>query len=338
MEVLESGDPMMHWDRKLSELASEPESLLYHTHFNEFLDDFSQDVLGQLLNDPFLSDRRDMMDVDLSPCSPAPLIQAEHSYSLCGDSRPQSPLTQGTPEDFNDELIAYVPVIQLPGPVVRPQISAQESRRKKKEYMDTLEKKVENCSTENCELRKKVEVLESTNRTLLQQLQRLQAMVSDKVPRYCKVASTQTGTCLMVVVLCFAVAFGSFSQNYGPYPSATKTVLSSQHSASESYAASIVRSRNLLIYEEARLRDEQHIPKGPADVWDRHVDQPLTAPLLQEARSGAHDMDSSFLISTETQLEKSILLELQHHRLGPDLGLNETLKIIGIDRSVNATS
>lgn len=35
-------------------------------------------------------------------------------------------------------------------------------------------------------------------RSLLQQLQRLQALVSGKVPRSCKIASTQTGTCLMV--------------------------------------------------------------------------------------------------------------------------------------------
>ncbi|XP_069484855.1 cyclic AMP-responsive element-binding protein 3-like protein 2 isoform X2 [Ambystoma mexicanum] len=456
-----------------------------------------------------------MMDVDLSPSSPSPLIQAEHSYSLCGDSRPQSPLTQGTPEDFNEDMasgewclsadrppvkikeeepilcktpglapsvtlnigmpsapLQSVEIQQLPtdammkvlgqsahpqiklephevdqflnlcpkeealhlpptppsshssdsdgsqspsrslppsspshsqvggklvarnpsalsnsplltaphklqgtGPLllteeekrtliaegypipnklpltkaeekalkkirrkIKNKISAQESRRKKKEYMDTLEKKVETCSTENCELRKKVEVLESTNRTLLQQLQRLQSMVAGKVARSCKVASTQTGTCLMVVVLCFAVAFGSFSQNYGPYPSATKTVLSSQHSPLESYTASIVRSRNLLIYEEQRQRDEHHSQKGPADVWDGHVDQPLHAPSLQESHLGGLDTEPTFVISNETQLEKSILLELQHHRMGPDLGLNETLKIIGIDQRVNATS
>lgn len=38
------------------------------------------------------------------------------------------------------------------------------------------------------------------SRTLLQQLQRLQAMVAGKVSRSCKAASTQTGTCLMVSV------------------------------------------------------------------------------------------------------------------------------------------
>lgn len=41
---------------------------------------------------------------------------------------------------------------------------------------------------------------------------------------------------LQVVVLCFAVAFGSFFQGYGPYPSATKMALPSQQ---EPYTASV---------------------------------------------------------------------------------------------------
>lgn len=72
-------------------------------HFTEFLDEFSPDVLGQLLNDPFLSEKNEIMEVELSLASPAPLIQAEHSYSLCGDSRPQSPLTHiSTDDNFNE--------------------------------------------------------------------------------------------------------------------------------------------------------------------------------------------------------------------------------------------
>uniref|UniRef100_A0ACB8FMP3 Cyclic AMP-responsive element-binding protein 3-like protein 2 n=1 Tax=Sphaerodactylus townsendi TaxID=933632 RepID=A0ACB8FMP3_9SAUR len=72
-------------------------------HFTELLDEFSQDILGQLLNDPFLTEKNEAMEVELSPASPAPLIQAEHSYSLCGDSRPQSPLTHISADDtFNE--------------------------------------------------------------------------------------------------------------------------------------------------------------------------------------------------------------------------------------------
>lgn len=40
-------------------------------------------------------------------------------------------------------------------------------------------------------------------RTLLQQLQKLQALVAGKVSRPYKMASTQTGTCLMVSSACY---------------------------------------------------------------------------------------------------------------------------------------
>uniref|UniRef100_A0A3Q3VWB8 BZIP domain-containing protein n=1 Tax=Mola mola TaxID=94237 RepID=A0A3Q3VWB8_MOLML len=82
---------------------------------------------------------------------------------------------------------------------IKNKISAQESRRKKKEYVECLEKKVESYTSENSDLWRKVENLETANRSLLQQLQKLQSLISGKVlPRSCKMASTQTGTCLMV--------------------------------------------------------------------------------------------------------------------------------------------
>ncbi|XP_028929501.1 cyclic AMP-responsive element-binding protein 3-like protein 2 isoform X1 [Ornithorhynchus anatinus] len=524
MEVLESGEQaLLTWDRKLSELSDPGDSdvLLYNTHFTELLDEFSQNVLGQLLNDPFLSEKNELMEVELSPASPAPLIQAEHSYSLCGDSRPQSPLThistddnfheadlegeewclapELTPEAIKTEPTAscetpgLVPSVTLtvtagPGPLgeeepqlqseagiqspshkalpkiklephevdqflnlsskeamdplqlpptppsshgsdsegsqspgrslppsspvqtqsaavkvtpraasalsssplltaphklqgsgplilteeekrtliaegypvptklpltkaeekalkkirrkIKNKISAQESRRKKKEYMDSLEKKVECCSNENNELRKKVEVLESTNRTLLQQLQRLQAMVASKVSRSCKAASTQTGTCLMVVVLCFALIFGSFSQGSGPYPSATKMVLPSRHSTPESYTASVVRSRSLLIYEEHPPLEEPYrtassVERG--DVWERSRAPPLHGMSLPKAEGDEGDEVARFVLANQTGLEKSVLLELQQHLVSSKLEANETLKVIEIDRTVNAT-
>lgn len=81
--------------------------LLFPQHFSELLDDLSQDaLLGQLLSDPFLSGGRcgvEAMEGDLSPSSPLPPhITAEHSYSLCGDSRPQSPLSHLTGEQGSE--------------------------------------------------------------------------------------------------------------------------------------------------------------------------------------------------------------------------------------------
>ncbi|KAH8246262.1 hypothetical protein KR038_008177 [Drosophila bunnanda] len=61
---------------------------------------------------------------------------------------------------------------------IKNKISAQESRRKKKEYMDQLERRVEILVTENHDYKKRLEGLEETNANLLSQLHKLQALVS----------------------------------------------------------------------------------------------------------------------------------------------------------------
>lgn len=53
------------------------------------------------------------------------------------------------------------------------QISAQESRRKKKEYMDQLERRVEKLVSENNNFRQKVKTLSDENSNLLKELQQL---------------------------------------------------------------------------------------------------------------------------------------------------------------------
>lgn len=90
---------------------------------------------------------------------------------------------------------------------IKNKISAQESRRKKKEYLEALEKRVESFSQENSELKKKVDSLENNNRSLLSQLQKLQSLVG-KIPRP---SGTVPQTGLMVLVLCFAVFLGSWT-------------------------------------------------------------------------------------------------------------------------------
>ncbi|KAG8271956.1 cAMP response element binding [Homalodisca vitripennis] len=66
---------------------------------------------------------------------------------------------------------------------IKNKISAQESRRKKKEYMDALERKVELLSSENSEFRKKITNLEDTNCSLMSQLHKLQALVARTHPQ-----------------------------------------------------------------------------------------------------------------------------------------------------------
>ncbi|XP_070785253.1 cyclic AMP-responsive element-binding protein 3-like protein 2 [Enoplosus armatus] len=540
MEILDSSETFLHWDRNLSELseAGEMDCALYTNHFSELLDDLSQDaLLGQLLSDPFLSGVRGGVEAmegedggDLSPSSPLPPhITVEHSYSLCGDSRPQSPLSHLTGEQGSDaesdgdsadwpmdqeEAIDSLlcetpsllpalslslasgpqapegPVVALPattatpaqttvnshsqikeeniipqiklephevdqflnlspkglellqmpptppsshgsdsegsqspvhappslscpasptspppsqaslkvspraasclsnsplltaphklqgsGPLIlteeerrtlvaegypvptklpltkaeekalkkirrkiKNKISAQESRRKKKEYMDTLEKKVETCSNENNELRRKVETLECTNKSLLQQLQSLQAVVAGKVPKSCRVAGTQTSSCLMVVVLCFALFLGSFYPgSLTPCSTITETGLASKQLAvKESYTAT-VKSRSLL----STFEDEQPHLLGlggeypeqwedtPAVVmaaWRRSEQQKLGA---EPDRVETHPPFRS--TSNDTQTSKNLLLDL--HRAN-----ESSSKVIELERTVNETS
>ncbi|XP_049610657.1 cyclic AMP-responsive element-binding protein 3-like protein 1 isoform X2 [Syngnathus scovelli] len=181
---------------------------------------------------------------------------------------------------------------------IKNKISAQESRRKKKEYVECLEKKVENYTLENGDLWRKVDNLETANRTLLQQLQKLQSLISGKVvPRACKMASTQTGTCLMMMALCFVLVLGSFSPCLSPLSLVTHASSSPVHTSSsppspqseDLYATTQVRSRSLLFFDEGspleetpttllveRLRSQKHIQTShhTADVHKNQTKAP----------------------------------------------------------------
>ncbi|KAL2103097.1 hypothetical protein ACEWY4_002265 [Coilia grayii] len=238
---------------------------------------------------------------------------------------------------------------------IKNKISAQESRRKKKEYMDALEKKVETCSNENSELRRKVENLECTNKSLLQQLHSLQAVVAGKVPRSCRVtAGTQTSTCLMVVVLCFAVFLGSFYQGLSPYSSLAKTGLSRELTMQDSYTAT-VKSRSLLSYEERWGVEEGLAPPaglgGEYPEWDPHTDvmatwrreqqhqQEQSEEPLTHTRTHTPETHAPFLLSndTHTAQKSAVLIDLNTHR-SLEQRLNDSRKVIELERTVNETS
>nr|XP_060619898.1 cyclic AMP-responsive element-binding protein 3-like protein 1 [Anolis sagrei ordinatus] len=379
-------------------------------HFSENMEDFSNELFNSFFDDPVLAEKNPLLDMDLDP--PTPGIQAEHSYSLSGDSAPQSPLMPVKTEENANELengmwslhhklcsimvkqeqnmapelpetqmsTNEVPMLNLnplqrlpvpeeapiemtPQPVIKAEprevnqflnvptddlvqmpptppsshgsdsdgsqsprslppsspprptarsstaisssplltaphklqgtsgplllteeekrtlvaegypipnklpltkaeekalkrvrrkiknkISAQESRRKKKEYVECLEKKVESYTSENNELWKKVETLENANRTLLQQLQKLQTLVTGKVSRPYKMASTQTGTCLMVLVVCFVLVLGSLVPCLPEFSATSQTVKAAP--TADIYTTSKIQSRSLLFYDE----------------------------------------------------------------------------------------
>lgn len=226
---------------------------------------------------------------------------------------------------------------------IKNKISAQESRRKKKEYMDTLEKKVETCSNENNELRRKVETLECTNKSLLQQLQSLQAVVAGKVPKSCRVAGTQTSSCLMVVVLCFALFLGSFYPgSLSPCSTVTETGLASkQLSVKESYTTT-VKSRSLL----STFEDEQpHLLGLGGEYPDQLEDTPAVVMAAwrrsEQQKQGAEpsrtETHPPFRSKTnDTQTSNNLLLDL--HRSLEQRAIESSSKVIELERTVNETS
>ncbi|XP_022671594.1 cyclic AMP-responsive element-binding protein 3-like protein 2 isoform X1 [Varroa jacobsoni] len=94
---------------------------------------------------------------------------------------------------------------------IRNKQSAQDSRKRKKEYVDGLESKVKACSQQNVQLQRKVESLERQNNSLLMQLRRLQNQISGQQhQQHGSVSGTtnngaQTSTCVMVLLLSFSL-------------------------------------------------------------------------------------------------------------------------------------
>jgi cyclic AMP-responsive element-binding protein 3 len=136
---------------------------------------------------------------------------------------------------------------------IRNKVAAQESRKRKKEHMEELEDKVRLCTSENLRLQKKVESLESENRSLMAQLKRFQALVAGTgTSRH----TTKVGACLMVIVLCFAVFLGGWAPQKHAYWA----------SFSSDYATTSVRSRSLLSLDTA----DTTFPQAVCD-WFRYA-------------------------------------------------------------------
>merc|ERR1712121_247599 len=83
---------------------------------------------------------------------------------------------------------------------IRNKLSAQDSRKRKREYMDNMEDRVKVCTDENQELKDKIKALESQNKTLAAQLRRLHQIVVNGGLR-----QGQTSTALMVLLLSTAL-------------------------------------------------------------------------------------------------------------------------------------
>ncbi|XP_014786340.2 cyclic AMP-responsive element-binding protein 3-like protein 2 [Octopus bimaculoides] len=221
---------------------------------------------------------------------------------------------------------------------IKNKISAQESRRKKKEYLETLEKQVEAFTQENVDLKKKVDSLETNNRSLIGQLQKLQAQCG-KIPRSSSASSTQTGTVLMVVVLSFAVFLGSWaptSLNIGysspsnqpdifysnprpmhPSPSMGPQL---QNVRVADYPSHSMKSRVLLSVRDELEGDGLFGPNVPMkNTADHHADSPLkankshmgTKPIMWQLLSFKVPYIVNFPLTNSSRLELPFSIALQ---------------------------
>ncbi|XP_061681263.1 cyclic AMP-responsive element-binding protein 3-like protein 3-A isoform X2 [Syngnathoides biaculeatus] len=132
---------------------------------------------------------------------------------------------------------------------IRNKQSAQESRKKKKEYIDGLESRMAACSAHNQELQRKVSQLEKCNISLIEQLRRLQVLVMNTSNK-----PAQTGTCVLVLLLSFSLIL---LPNLKPYAD-TKV-------SQGDYSPVRIQSRSLQDVEGSRML---HIIDPPLQTQD----------------------------------------------------------------------
>uniref|UniRef100_A0A4X1W2C1 Cyclic AMP-responsive element-binding protein 3-like protein 4 n=1 Tax=Sus scrofa TaxID=9823 RepID=A0A4X1W2C1_PIG len=151
---------------------------------------------------------------------------------------------------------------------IRNKQSAQDSRRRKKEYIDGLESRVAACSAQNQELQKKVQELERHNLSLVTQLRQLQMLIVQTSNK-----AAQTSTCVLILLFSLAlIILPSFSP-FQDLPEA----------GPEDYQPRGVISRNILTHKDTTGNLENPV-----------VESRLEGPLGVKGRNG----------STRTLLEK----------------------------------
>jgi cyclic AMP-responsive element-binding protein 3 len=86
---------------------------------------------------------------------------------------------------------------------IKNKISAHESRKRKKDYVEGLEERVKLSTERNQHLTKEMDRLQTENKSLAKQLRDLQELVSGFFPS--RLQAGTAGTMLMVMVLSFSL-------------------------------------------------------------------------------------------------------------------------------------
>eukprot|EP00118_Oscarella_pearsei_P006379 m.28789 g.28789 ORF g.28789 m.28789 type:complete len:426 (+) comp31027_c0_seq2:42-1319(+) len=167
---------------------------------------------------------------------------------------------------------------------IRNKMCAAASRQRKKEYIDGLERRVQVCSEENENLQKKVDTLQYENRSLLAEMKRLKQRISNSVQAVASSRSAQSGTCLMVLFLCFALFF----PQWAPF----KLMQSSSQTPFD-YTTPSVQSRSLQV--------ASHYEEDPSFLWSVYHFVGSYFPW----ESGSHDADAAISVAQVNWISNS---------------------------------
>ncbi|XP_062274263.1 cAMP responsive element binding protein 3-like 3 like isoform X1 [Scomber scombrus] len=150
---------------------------------------------------------------------------------------------------------------------IRNKQSAQESRKKKKVYVDGLENRVAICTAHNLELQKKVQMLQKQNISLIEQLRKLQSLVKMSTLK----AST-TSTCVMVFLLSFCLIifpsvnpFGKSTENkelYTPSSIISRTLRSLPPDSTDAISYHEPEDEELILVPQAEVENVKAIFAG----------------------------------------------------------------------------
>lgn len=126
---------------------------------------------------------------------------------------------------------------------IRNKISAQDSRKRKKEYVDGLEERVKKCTDENQTLLKRIKMLQHQNQNLMSQMKKMQSLLAKGTSK-----TAQPATCLMVLLLSMALIAAPNLKLGGNKDMTTSDILMEENVATQN-------RRNLLFDTQEKLSD-----------------------------------------------------------------------------------
>ncbi|XP_062984888.1 cyclic AMP-responsive element-binding protein 3 [Elgaria multicarinata webbii] len=217
---------------------------------------------------------------------------------------------------------------------IRNKQSAQDSRRRKKVYVDSLESRVVACTAQNSQLQKKVQLLQKQNLSLLEQLRRLQALVQQSSTK-----TTTASTCVMVLLLSCCLILspslypfggreqhlqlqGVLSRRLREYQSNSAQVLAEMPQPKE--ATTSMPTGPALQSEETVPREALQPSGSLNQSLEGHGNRPEAQPPLAGGGGGSGGSSSNFSSSSP---QPTGLLPADHQRTGRE----EALQPVSID-------